>query len=346
MLRTVEQFYRRLRHDIRVRLNFARNNFMLRKLRVRLKRESPERRLVAVMLLEHLGDIVACEPVAHHLRKRDPDAFIVWCVKKTYRELIDTNPLIDKTVVVHCLSERLMLSNSGVFDEVVDLHLSDRYCSLCSRPLKSKNNSVVSLNTYFKYGGILSAFSQSAGLPPLDGQPNVYVPQDAVRRVEALHLPERFVAVNCSSNTIEKDWPEAKWKELSEKIMKNYGLSVVEIGILPLLSGINDPNYVDLCNRLSILESAEVIRRARLFVGIDSGPAHLANAVGTAGVILMGSYLGFTRYMPFSGRYGKGEGVAIVHNAGPAADIPVDTVFAAVKETFNNGDAGSRAKNG
>jgi heptosyltransferase-3 len=174
----------------------------------------------------------------------------------------------------------------------------------------------------------------------------LYVPKDAVRRVDKLHLPGRFIVVNCSSNSNEKAWPEAKWKELSETIIKDYGISVIEIGIRPLLSGINDPNYVDLCGKLSILESAEVIRRARLFIGIDSGPAHLANAVETAGVILLGSYLGFTSYMPFSGRYGKGERVAIVHNVGPAADIPFDKVFTAVKKTLNNTSTNSHIING
>lgn len=42
----------------------------------------------------------------------------------------------------------------------------------------------------------------------------------------------------------------------------------------------------DLTGTLSILESAEVIRRSSLFIGLDSGPAHLANAVRTPTVLL------------------------------------------------------------
>ena len=43
---------------------------------------------------------------------------------------------------------------------------------------------------------------------------------------------------------------------------------------------------------LPIREAAEVIRRAALFVGTDSGPAHLADAVGTPGVILYAPHRG------------------------------------------------------
>ena len=43
---------------------------------------------------------------------------------------------------------------------------------------------------------------------------------------------------------------------------------------------------------LPIREVAELIRRADLFVGTDSGPAHLADAVGTTGVILYAPHRG------------------------------------------------------
>jgi heptosyltransferase III len=86
----------------------------------------------------------------------------------------------------------------------------------------------------------------------------------------------------------------------------------------------------DLCGRLLLLETAEVIRRAALFVGIDSGPAHLANAVGTPGVLLLGQYRTFGRYMPFSGGYADGSRATVLHADGPAATLTVDEVFDAV----------------
>ena len=91
----------------------------------------------------------------------------------------------------------------------------------------------------------------------------------------------------------------------------------------------------NLCGQLSILESAEVIRRAKLFIGIDSGPAHLANAVDTPGVILIGSYLGFSKYNPFSGDYGNGKNAKIVYAEGLIVNIEVDEVMAAMSRMFD-----------
>jgi heptosyltransferase-3 len=325
-----------LRHSARVRISFAQNHFLLKRLRTGLKIENPTRRLVAIMLIEHLGDIVACEPIARYVKEKDPHAHIVWGVKNVYRELIDSNPYIDMTLVVHCLSERLMLENAGVFDEIIDLHFSERYCSLCRMPLKKRGDSPIGLTTFFNHGSILSSFLKSAGLPPLDETPQVYIPAAAVHRVDNLHLPERFIVINCTSNNIVKDWPAEKWMKLTDKIIRDYSLPVVEVGVLPLLFGNGNPKYIDLCGKLSILESAEVIRRAALFIGIDSGPAHLANAVGTPGVVVMGSYLGFTKYTPFSGFYGNSGGAEIVYAEGPVVYTPVDKVLAVVSKMIDS----------
>jgi len=282
------------------------------------------------MLLEHLGDIVACEPVARELRKRDPACFLVWGVRRQYRELVDAHPDVDLVLPLHCLTERLLLARGGLFDEVVDLHFDDRWCSLCSRPPRRASGSPIGLDNYFQYGGILAAFAKSAGLPALEDAPRVYIPETVVQRVDRLGLPARFVAINGSSNFAEKDWRPERWSELAAEIARDFGLPVIEIGLTPVLATAPTLPELGLCGRLSILESAEVIRRAALFVGVDSGPAHLANAVVTPGVVLMGTFLGFPRYQPFSGPYANGEGAEIVRSVGTVADIPVAAVLAAV----------------
>ncbi|MEW6406692.1 MAG: glycosyltransferase family 9 protein, partial [Chloroflexota bacterium] len=280
-----------------------------------------------IMLLEHLGDIVACEPVARYLKREIPDACIVWGVKETYRELFDANPSVDMVLSLHCLTERLLLKRTGFFDQFIDLHLSGRHCSLCRKPLMRDDNSSVNLKNYFSHGGILTAFSLAAGLPPLDEAPRVYIPEVVTRQVDGLGLPGRFVAVNCTSNSAKKNWPVDKWLALMKAMP---GLPFVEVGLQSRLSG-----CMNLCGHLSILETAEVIRRAELFIGIDSGPSHLANAVRTPGVILMGRHLGFDAYQPFSGAYRNGERVEIIQAGDLVDTISVETVVQAARRLLS-----------
>ncbi|HEX7900033.1 MAG TPA: glycosyltransferase family 9 protein [Planctomycetota bacterium] len=79
----------------------------------------------------------------------------------------------------------------------------------------------------------------------------------------------------------------------------------------------------------SILELAELIRRARLYVGCDSGPLHLSSAVGTPSVALFGPKDPRT-YGPYNPRHRvvmKGE-----LGRGSMEAITVEDVLAAVSD--------------
>jgi len=113
-----------------------------------------------------------------------------------------------------------------------------------------------------------------------------------------------------------------------------HGLCVVELGLRSLLGRKDDGNYSNLCGQSGIAESAEIIRRAALFIGIDSGPAHLANAVKTPGVILMGRYWTWDYYMPYTGFYADMRNCRILRQAGPVTDLPLDLCLNTVDEVL------------
>ncbi len=286
---------------------------------------------IAIGLIEHMGDIVACEPVSRYLRSKYPYAHIVWCVRSEYRELIDINPHIDETLIVDCLTEWITLKQSGIFDEVVDLHIHNRVCPVCNLPLTNKSgNIVVTGENYYNFGSLLSAFSRGAGLPAIDGKPKVYIPESVIKRIDRLNLPSNYVVFHCLSNEKERDWLEENWFNLARYIAKNFNIPIVEVGTKSVLEK-SDVKFFNLCGKTSILETAEILRRALLFVGVDSGPAHLANAVETFGIILLGHYRNLKRYLPFTGGYADGSTAELIYNdTGSASKIPLEQVIEAV----------------
>jgi ADP-heptose:LPS heptosyltransferase len=286
---------------------------------------------IGIGLVEHFGDIVACEPVVRHLRGRYPEAEISWVVRESYRELIDSNPQIDHTIAVDCLTDWIKWKAHGAFDRIVDLHVNGRICQYCQIPLvKQEGNRSITGDNHLLHGGLLAAFSLGAGLPELDDAPRVYINDATIRGVDALELPQRFIAFHCRSNAVEKDWPYENWTGLAKRVARKTGLTIVELGLVPTMAG-QTTGVVQLCGRTTLLEMAEVIRRAEVFVGVDSGPAHLANAVGTPSVVLLGQLAQFERYNPFSGRFGEEDGVILVQNENePAAAISAERVYEAI----------------
>ncbi len=299
-----------------------------------------ETRSIGIGLLEHLGDIVACEPISRYIRNLYPNATITWVVRAEYEDLVRHNPNVDIIHIASCLTEWIRLVNHNTFDKVVDLHVNGRVCEHCRIPLeKTSGNANVTGWTYFNYGPLLTAFSVGAGLPPLNDAPRLYIPANVRAAVGELRIKGPYIAIHRHGNVCNgtsKDWDDMKWRGLVQSILDAYGaLYVVDIGVAREEAClVESDRYIDLRGELTILESAEVIRRAVLFIGVDSGPAHLANAVATPGVILIGVLPPFEEYMPYCGGYASGMARIIRNENGPVAKIPLNDVRTAVESAL------------
>jgi hypothetical protein len=280
------------------------------RLRRRLGRISGGRPTLAIVLVERIGDIVAAEPIARLARSRFP--------------------AIDDVIAVGCLTEWLLLEPLGLFDHVWNLHMNGADCPRCQI---ARDDPTVAPNRrdYYRYGNLLTVQCLCAGLPPVDDGPRLAPPAEAVAAITALALPPRRVVLHAVSSDDERKWTVGKWRDLVARILAaDRAAIIVEIGLVSHVIRRDEARQRALCGRLSPLETAALISSSALFVGIDSGPAHIANAVGTPGVILLGRYRGFQSYTPYSGGYADGGRATLLRADGPAAELTVDAVFAAV----------------
>jgi heptosyltransferase III len=304
----------------------------IRQLRKRVRRSAGNHNLLAIGLIQHIGDIVSSEPVVRRIREKHPKAFLVWCVRAPYRELVESLALVDAIVSVRCLTEWILLRKLAPFDKIVDLHLNGQACSICAMPLrKREDDSGIDQGNYFDFGSLADVRARIAGVTLVDTQPRLKTPESIVARVQTLDLPERFITIHARSEQLRKDWVDDRWSELTQRISTELGFQVVEVGLHSAIrSRPKSPGATILCGQLTLLETAEVIRKSRLFIGIDSGPAHLANAVGTFGVLLFGKYFRFEMHNPYGGSYGTGGNCEIIRAKGPLSDISVQQVFEVV----------------
>jgi lipopolysaccharide heptosyltransferase II len=103
-------------------------------------------------------------------------------------------------------------------------------------------------------------------------------------------LPRPLIVVHTSAGTQAKRWPAEHWQELIAQLMVEFNARIV------LVDACQDAvaqqmsqrwlSVQDWTGRLTLVQLAAVLQRADLFVGGDSGPGHLAAAVGTPVVAL------------------------------------------------------------
>lgn len=99
---------------------------------------------------------------------------------------------------------------------------------------------------------------------------------------------EKFIACSLGTKVPVKDWGQDNWSELLRRLAAKYtdfGLVLVgaanEYKLSEVLSQSWPGPRLNLCGTLTPRESAEALRGARVFIGHDSGPMHLAASVGT-----------------------------------------------------------------
>ncbi|MEZ4901528.1 MAG: glycosyltransferase family 9 protein [Spirosomataceae bacterium] len=295
------------------------------------------KKFIAIVRTEHFGDIVAAEPIARQVRQKHPTDYVIWIVRPVFRELVENHPDIDEVWAQPTVLRRILVCESGVFDAIYHLEFwqsnLDKVSERVHQNEVAKQKNITVFN-YFNKGNLLTIFQLCANLPVEDDTPQVYISTADQLKIKALNLSQKMIVVHCSSNYPAKDWSVPNWERLILWLIEEKGYEVVEIG-LKSQNRINHPYFHDFCGQYSILQTAEIIRQANYFIGIDSGPAHLANAVGTEGILLFGKLDFFDDYMPYSGRYKNVQYAKLISQRGKTcANLDYDHVKGEIEQIF------------
>src|SRR5262245_55987262 len=113
--------------------------------------------------------------------------------------------------------------------------------------------------------------------------------------LDAEGLRERgFVHMHPASRWSFKCWPAERNAELIDRLAAKHRVVLTaapepeELSFIEKIVSRTKANPVNLAGKLSIKELGALTARARLFVGVDSMPMHLAAAMGTPSVALFG----------------------------------------------------------
>jgi len=103
-----------------------------------------------------------------------------------------------------------------------------------------------------------------------------------------------LVGVHPSGGRRVKQWEVARWGAVAARLQREFGATVLVTGSaadMPLaraLASHLEPAPVDLTGRLSVREMLALVERLDLFLSPDTGPMHMACAVGTPSVSVFG----------------------------------------------------------
>ncbi|MGQ9661431.1 MAG: glycosyltransferase family 9 protein [Kiritimatiellia bacterium] len=281
-------------------------------------------RRVLVIRPGGIGDMVLLLPVLRRIREAWPSARIdVACERRNAAVLaltsLEVHPLVYDAQPLAFLSR---LASGPHYDVAVDTeqfhHFSAIFARLSRAPVRigfkinpRRNPLYTHLVNYapdghegMQFMRLLEPLGLSAGngstLSQLEGliqRPAVELPQAVVSEMRRVLDGAPYVVIHAGGRSFHKRWEDVRYVMLAGQLATMPNLGIVLVGdqreaksseaIAAALRTAGD-KVICLAGRLALPQTAAVLAAARLFVGPDSGLAHLAVALGTPTVVLFG----------------------------------------------------------
>lgn len=269
-----------------------------------------------------LGDVVHCLPVLTALRRHLPAAKIGWIVEGAMAPVLEGHPDLDALITVRLRAWRKKPFSAGTrqemgaFRDALDRFAPDVTLDLmgnhkagflsaltqCDRRIGAArewrrepsssfwiNEPVVPRGTHAVDRAL--SLLDALGIPQ---EPADFGGDKIFREApQGLPEPEPFVLIHPGAGWASKRYPPERWGEVTRRLRESTGLPTwvpVARGEEDLAAGIEAASggAARTVPAGDLPTLAALLRRARLVMGGDSGPIHLAHALGTPVLMLMG----------------------------------------------------------
>ncbi len=288
-----------------------------------LRVTSYEYKRILIARTDRVGDVLLSTPVIKALRDEFPCAYIAMIVSPYAKEIVEGNPYLDEVIIYdkdgkHKSWRRTVKFASRLkkkrFDLAVILHPTNRVHLIAflagirrrlgynrklgflltdrlkhTKQLGEKHELEYNLDL-LKHIGIRA--EDKALFMPVNPEAEVWV-KDLFKQ-QGLKEADKLLAIHPAASCPSKIWPNERFAEAADRLIEKYGFKVLVVAgpkdTLLAQSVIKNMRYpaIDLSGKTSVSQLASVIRRCRLFISNDSGPVHIASAVGTPVVSIFG----------------------------------------------------------
>lgn len=224
-----------------------------------------------------IGDVLMVTPALRQLKIDFPNIELTFAIdmhstsNNVYYELVKHAPFIDKIIDAR-------FYQPSKYDAVVDVS------SVC---IRYEHSGLPVLNR-------IDIFSRAMGIPKVEDKRSWYevLPQEKEWAMNFIRpfLPKKIVVLHTASMEGKRCWPIEKYTEIVEQGLKDN--LPIQFLILDFNHKLNDWSVYPNCTVASdtnLREMAALISVADLFIGPDSGPMHLAGALGVRSLVIFGS---------------------------------------------------------
>ena len=278
---------------------------------------------ILVSRTDRIGDVLLSTPAIKTLRKNFPKSYIAVMVRPYARDIVLGNPYLDEVIIYDKYGAQRSLYSTirfawkirkKRFDLALILHPTNRaHIVIFLAGIKKRvgfNRKMGFLLTdkieHKKQEGKKHELEytldiiRSLGLEAEDKELFMPIRKDSEMHIEeflansGVSPEDRLVALHPGASCPSKIWPKERFARVVDRLADEFKVKVVVVAGLDdvdigrdLLALLHCP-YIDATGKTTVSELASLLRRCHLFISNDSGPVHIASALGRPVVAIFG----------------------------------------------------------
>jgi len=257
---------------------------------------------ILVVRLGAMGDVIHALPAVASLKHSFPHSHLAWVIRPRWMPLLEGNPFIDELVPYERsprgILDALRRLRAQRFDFAVDFQglLQSALVATAARA-----NRIVGFHRSQAAEGLAALFYSSTvaanSAHIVDRNLELAAAAGASAMVRLFPLPQgraegslpegKFVLASPLAGWGSKQWPLEMYAEVARMLASNMDMALVVNGapdaaaMLQRIAGA----HVHVSGLAGLIDAT---RRAHAVIGVDSGPMHLAAALGKPGVAIFG----------------------------------------------------------
>jgi len=272
---------------------------------------------------DRIGDVVLSTPAIKVVRDKYPDAYIAFMVRPYAKDIVDGNPYLDEVIIYDKYGKHKSFLSTFFFsfglrrkkfDLAIALHPTNRahmIFFLAGIPERVGYDRKMPFFftkkvPHLKQEGKKHELEYTLELLELAGisgkDKGLFVPvhENDISKIEAI-LSEHHVgkdapliAINPGASCPSKKWPPENFATVAEALAEKYKARIIIIAdkensqLAERVAGGMKHEPLNLSGKTTVGELAALLSKCALFISNDSGPVHIACAVGTPVISIFG----------------------------------------------------------
>jgi lipopolysaccharide heptosyltransferase II len=281
-----------------------------------------ESKRILIFNVNWLGDVLFSTATIRNVRRNYPDSFISCAIPSRCYPILKGNPYLDEIIIfdekekqrsiigklnfvkylkqkkfdivflLHRSFSRALLCWLAGIPERIGFYTRKRAFLLTKKVIPPERDSLHRIDYYL-------SLIEKTGFRAEDRYSEFFVSEDDRKIVEEL-LKSRSVGkndllagINPGGNWLPKRWPVKYWARLADMLIAEFGYKVIitgsdkDIGLVKDVERSMLEKPIVAAAALNIKQLGALFKRLDLFISADTGPLHIANAVGAKKIIAL-----------------------------------------------------------